>query len=367
MFRILNLTTLSLFLGLLLIVYMLFDGNWIKKILAVVASIVLLAGAENLIWIVSRRWETFADNESVQGVCAALLALVIILLIERIFKINNSVCLSGSSYLNMTLISVGSGVIAEIIVISDYADDSKVMLGLSIICLMNVSVYYLYGKVTEAYEEKSQKEMMEQQMKMYVNQFELINQSQRKVKSIHHDLKNHMLLLRSYLLEEKYEEALFYIDKIESGLVISNEYAKSGNLAIDSIINYMLERVGNFCSPHIELEVPDDSFILDYDLNIILGNLLDNAIEAIKKAKEKRLFVKLRFDKGIFYIGVYNSYDGILKKRRGKFPETKKNRANHGIGMANIQTVVDKYNGIMEISNTNNIFKVDIALYVGVT
>ena len=48
------------------------------------------------------------ENEAVQGICAALLALIIIQLIERFFTIDKSVCLPGSSYLNMIFISVGS-------------------------------------------------------------------------------------------------------------------------------------------------------------------------------------------------------------------------------------------------------------------
>ncbi len=367
MFHILDLTTTSLFFGLLFIAYFLFEGGRIKKIMAAVASIVLVIGAENVVWLVFGRGKASVENEAVQGICAALLALIIILLIERFFTIDKSVCLPGSSYLNMIFISVGSGIVAEIIVISDSIDRARAMIGLTIICLMNVGVYYLFEKTIEAYGEKIQKSIMEQQVKMYINQFDIISQSQQRIRSIRHDLKNHMLLLKAYLMEEKCNEALSYIDRLESGLDVSNEYAKSGNMAIDSIINYMLERTGDFCCPNVEIEVPDHVFISDFDLNIVLGNLLDNAIEAVQGAKNKQISIKLKYNKGVFYIGVHNSYDGILKRGRGKFPGTKKNKGYHGIGLVNVQAVVDKYKGIMEISNTGDFFKIDIVLYVEVT
>lgn len=102
----------------------------------------------------------------------------------------------------------------------------------------------------------------------------------------------------------------------------------------------------------------------DFDLNMLLSNLMDNALEAIEKTEERVLTVRIKYIKRILYISVYNSYDGNVKKDGDRLQTTKVKKEEHGIGMTSIQSIVDKYQGEMTVQTVEDMFKTDIIMYV---
>ena len=101
------------------------------------------------------------------------------------------------------------------------------------------------------------------------------------------------------------------------------------------------------------------------DISLILGNLLENAIEGAEKA-EKRKYIKLRikYDKKNLLIAVENSYGGKLKKIKGELRTTKEDTANHGIGLASVRRAARKYQGTVFIDDTiPECFLVRVVLY----
>lgn len=103
-------------------------------------------------------------------------------------------------------------------------------------------------------------------------------------------------------------------------------------------------------------------FISDIDLYALFGNLLDNAIEAVKALDEDRRTVGLsvRVQNGIVRINVYNGYAGDIKFEGGLPVTTKEDKASHGFGLKSIRRIVDKYDGEMSISADNGVFEVNI-------
>lgn len=91
---------------------------------------------------------------------------------------------------------------------------------------------------------------------------------------------------------------------------------------------------------------------------VILGNLLENAIEAAEQTKEKWLLVDIRFRQGILRIDIENSFSGTLKEGR------KIEKDNHGIGLGNVKKIVEKYEGSVEICPQNTTFDVKLILYM---
>lgn len=109
---------------------------------------------------------------------------------------------------------------------------------------------------------------------------------------------------------------------------------------------------------------PDNLLIQSYDIGIILGNALDNAIEACRKLEENEpnaeTFIRLSsFPKGkMIFIEIENSFDGkVIRKRQSEFPVTDKaDREAHGIGFANIKNAAEKYHGAVDWSVNNKVF-----------
>lgn len=105
--------------------------------------------------------------------------------------------------------------------------------------------------------------------------------------------------------------------------------------------------------------------ISEADLNIVLGNLLDNAGEALQKSDEKHLDIRLKYEKGILYLSIYNSFDGVVYKgSNSKFKTRKRDDVKHGYGLQSVERVVKKYSGIMRISCSKHLFCVDLFFYV---
>lgn len=361
-----NLTTVSLFIGLMIVTIIIFEGNVWKK--AAVVAVAMASGiiAENVVWEMCSRGLLPVESEPVGGLCSVVLELLLILIVEKYVHLDRYTKLPQSSYLNVIFLSVGSVILSEIIALPERSNDA-IMLGLGIICFMNVSTYYIYEKISESYRQNLEKAAMAQQIEMYANQFEIIGQSRENLRALRHDMRNHVSLINAYLQNQEYEEACDYVKRFGETIENTKEYVKTGNVEVDSILNYKLEYIDKEigCKPEIEVDVPGQSFMSDFDLNILLGNLLDNAMEALKRVEKKYLSIELRFAKGALYISIYNSYDGKIRRKSGRLISNKEEKENHGIGLANVERIVKKYDGVMKINCEGMVFGVDIIIYIG--
>ena len=359
-----NLTTFSLLAGLMFAAITIFDGSVPKKIMAVIISVASGTISENIVWKLSAALLPQAKNEAVECMCAVILNFLIVLIIERYISPDRYAILPRGGYFNILLISVGSVILSEIIILQDDPGNSA-MIGLSIICLINVGTYYMYEKISESWNNRLKNAEMEQQIRMYANQFDIINQTRQNIQSFRHDMKNHLSLLSIFLANNEHEKAADYIKSLNEVLENEREYVKTGNIEIDSILNYKLEQAERSigCKTDIQIDVPDQSFMSGFDLNVLLGNLLDNALEAVSKAEDKFLDIRIRYTKGILYISIYNTFDGNISIKDNRLSSTKKNIGNHGVGLENIKKIVEKYEGTINIEHNSHLFKADLILF----
>ena len=100
----------------------------------------------------------------------------------------------------------------------------------------------------------------------------------------------------------------------------------------------------------------------DIDILILLGNLLDNAMEACKRLEiedgEKFIYVNARVQKGFLCIQVNNSYNGLLNLVENSYATVKTEKHFCGIGLSNIERIVNKYHGKLNITHTETVFSV---------
>ena len=139
----------------------------------------------------------------------------------------------------------------------------------------------------------------------------------------------------------------------------------TGNLIIDSILNSKLsEAVEKDISVSVHVMLPADVKIETDDMVVILGNVLDNAIEACEQIPtDKRLELMLKYEDGCIIVSVRNSFDGNMNRKGDVFVSLKSDKSLHGIGLQSVRHTVEKHNGEMQISTTKNIFSVDAILY----
>lgn len=187
-----------------------------------------------------------------------------------------------------------------------------------------------------------------------------------ELKQFRHDIKNHVGALNQMIASNEIDKALEYLSAMNDISDTSELLCNTGNVALDSIVNYKLssaKEVGIKCT--LRASIPTGINIADKDIIIIMGNLLDNAIEACSKlSTEKYIKVNMNYKKGIFLIFVSNNYNGIAEKNGTKFITLKSNKSLHGLGLKNVQKTISKYNGTLEINETSTEFNVSTMMFV---
>lgn len=235
------------------------------------------------------------------------------------------------------------------------------------ILLINIVVFYLYNMLMEVHHQLREKEMMELKVKVYSGQLETITQTQKKIRRLLHDMVHHIMQLYSMASLNKNAEMLEYLDKMEQAMINPKEHVSSGNKDIDGILNFMLEKAVSILKKvDVQVKIPEDLHTCSFELAVILGNIIDNAIEAARQTEDKWLSLQITADKGILFIRVSNSYCGCIKTSGDKLLTSKEDKENHGLGLDSVKDMIKKYNGDMKRTCDKNIFTVDILLYLTV-
>ena len=159
-FHIPDLTTMSLFFGLLAIAVLLFEGGIWRKGFAVIVSLATGIISENIVWKIFTGIPLLSGSEAAGAFCSVVLEFLILLCVERFVFIKRYKRLPAGIYANSLLIATGSAVLSEIIVLQAESK-TAVWIGMSMICLINLSTYYTYEKNAESWEEKLRHAQME--------------------------------------------------------------------------------------------------------------------------------------------------------------------------------------------------------------
>lgn len=238
--------------------------------------------------------------------------------------------------------------------------------GLSVTCilflLINLVIFYLYDKIIAHVAQQKEHEILVMQNRDYHYMIENMRVSVENTRQLKHDLKNHAVVLDSLTKNEQYEELKDYLKTIFQD--ISGTYVETGNTTIDSILNFKIQecKSKDICFDPI-VAVPQEMQI-SYDiLTIVLGNLLDNAIDATDKLKEGReICFRLTYEAGLLYLHMSNPYRGTLNIKDGVYQSTKTVSEYHGYGLKNIQKAIDRNGGHMHIEAKDQRFTVNIVL-----
>lgn len=199
-------------------------------------------------------------------------------------------------------------------------------------------------------------------MTKHYNEVENIYKQMRGWK---HDYHNHIQTMKAYLALEKYEDMNEYLNDLDRDLTNIDTVLKTGNVMVDAILNSKLSlAVSQDININAKATVPENLQVADIDLCVIIGNLMDNAMEAAVKLeshKDRFIRVYIREMKGQLYISITNSTAGEIKKTNKEYISTKLG-INHGFGLKRVDSIVDKYNGFINRQSEERVFATEIIL-----
>ncbi|HBN83586.1 MAG TPA: ATP-binding protein [Clostridiales bacterium] len=180
-----------------------------------------------------------------------------------------------------------------------------------------------------------------------------------------HDYHNHIQTMLALIGKD--EPLKEYLLNLNDDLTTVDTVIKTGNVMIDAILNSKISLIqSKKISVNAKATVPPELKILEVDLCIILGNLLDNAMEACLAGVDNTVFppwirVYMGMLKGQLYISVSNSVKGEVR-RVGKTYLSTKDSNTHGFGLTRIDRIVNKYNGYINRKNEEGVFATEIML-----
>ena len=190
----------------------------------------------------------------------------------------------------------------------------------------------------------------------------------RQTRGWRHDYHNHIQTMKAHLAMGELAKLEEYLNELDTDLTTVDTVIKTGNVMMDAILNSKIS-LAKARGIRIDAKavVPKELAISEVELSLIVGNLMDNAMEACMKiTEEEKRFIRVYIDilKGQLYIYVMNSVEGT-PKRSGKIYLSTKNAKEgsyHGFGLMRIDKVVERYHGYLERQDEEGVFATEVML-----
>lgn len=240
---------------------------------------------------------------------------------------------------------------------------------LSVILMMSILVF----NMNRQYEiEKELAKLKAEQAELLERDYTTLNHAYAVNAKLFHDFHNHIGVLRQLLSHEKYAEAVEYLDELQSPVKEMTDIVRTGDETVDYLINSKAAAAAaSGIQLQAQVEFPRHTNIRSVDLCVILGNLLDNALEAARQVSlSEPRFIKLTIRRinQMLVIKVENSFLVSPVQEKGRLKTTKTESGLHGWGLKSARTAAEKYDGMIQTTYAGNLFRAVATLsYQGVT
>lgn len=272
--------------------------------------------------------------------------------------------LTPKLWLLIDIIALTSFITSIYVIIYTDNDDSRYQAILMLlICLAsNIAMFFIIDIISKSLKIETENRIHQLQANYYTS----LEKDFDTIRKIRHDMNNHLHVIYSLAEDNQTEEISSYIQSISSHLSAGNIKIFSSNTILNAVLNNKYEAILqaniNF-APNINL--PDNLPIDAMDLCSIFSNTLDNALEASLRLPDHLspyIQLKARFDRGYFVYYIENQIDQQITEQNGHFISSKDNKSNHGFGLLNIQDIVKKYNGDIQITYDTTKFSLTLII-----
>lgn len=346
-------------------------GSWKKKLYCSVLVMVFIIGVTALVLnivgiLCGSSYVNLVEEQSNARIISLIIIQVLIFYTTRIFLLKREEDIGELSwdmwFITIVIPLISIIILAFLLEISintnmAFRDDGlKMAIFASLgVFLTNILIYLMYIKLKKDTTERIEYELLKQRYKIQERNIEDIKQLYSRLRKVKHDVKHHLNLIKMLIEDNKNSEALNYLKKYsDSEYSLKQDDIFCENMILNYIINLksrIMEQKGiNFyCDVCGNVQG-----VTDVDLNIVLGNLLDNAIEACESVygKDKEVILSIYIRTSYLVIIVKNTYTGDLNNLYQKHT-SKENCNEHGFGLLSVKDVVEKYNGKLDIEHSD--------------
>ncbi len=236
------------------------------------------------------------------------------------------------------------------------------MLAMAVLIMIYANTYMKEKRHVEAYAQVIE-EHYNQQL-YYMESLETLNQ---KLNSERHDFNHHLGVVYGLLEDNEGQKARDYTHKLVTVVEDYQSFIYTPYPVIRAMINYKLSMVSEEgIDFNLRVNLSEGLDLNEYDLTIILGNMLDNAVESCMLLEVEHRYIELNVYVKLDYlvIQVKNARIDTQQDEAYNYETTKEDSENHGFGLKNIEYLVNKYNGMMKVEQGNDFFVTDVALLI---
>ncbi len=230
--------------------------------------------------------------------------------------------------------------------------------------LVDIIIYGMLLKLSKSNREEIRYKLMESQIEQQEKMLTSILESNEKIRVLKHDMKNYLMTAIGLIDNKEYNKVKSYmVNLIGQEIDTIETFVTTNSQTLSALLNIKLDTCNkNKINWNVEI-TSDLTNISDVDISIIIGNLLDNAIEASKKVKNKPFIdIKIFDSKDYVNIVIKNKIDNSVLFFNPNLFTTKKDKNSHGIGLMSVKKIVKKYNGMYKVYEENKTIVVNIML-----
>lgn len=238
---------------------------------------------------------------------------------------------------------------------------------IAFVVMFNVGAIAIYAFIIRLLQEILQRQTLESENRILLlqsKQYQNIQEQVQHTRQMRHDLKQHLLILQNYLVSENTQEMNTYINQYLQEYSMETPLSFCKNNAVNALCSYYSELAKENKIPlNISINLPSQLPLPEPDFCVLLGNLLENALEACQIIPEDKRFIKVKIEyMEEKYIGITadNRFNGNLIYENNFLKSTKSK--DRGIGTQSIQFLVKKYHGEYSTEYNDDIFMTSILL-----
>lgn len=358
------LNLLSTFLGLLAIGFS-YSGTIKRKCMFVFCVLAISCLIDLAVYAVLVRTLDNNNYSTYASILSLLLLLAAQLIIKKLFGENINAELNNRHW----LFYIASLLVCIITSLFIFTDRTISPLSLSIVCgaflLVNIIISYLIDDLVDSSKDALENQVLRDQMRAYEREIILQNEKMEILRSFRHDMKYHFSEISALASAGDTKQIKKYVSNMDDNLKESTMLVDSGNTGLDTVLNYMLQCAADKDIPvNVRVAVPEELELSAYDMNIILGNLIENAIEAQKEVNAPRIDLVISYSMDSLIIELSNTYSHKVRFKEGLPVTTKRPTSEHGYGIRNVRKVLDKYTNTLDFNCSEDRFTVRILMKI---
>lgn len=234
--------------------------------------------------------------------------------------------------------------------------------------LVIIYIVFLLGSITygirSSIVQRKLLQELEQSQKLLhsvLARNDYLQEKQESTRSLRHDMKHHLQAILGYVRKGQLHEAQQYIISLSSMKACLRQEPRSGNILVDSVVAASLSKACASTQICCDMLLPQTLPLAAPDISILFGNLIDNAVEATGFHYTDFINIEAKISKNCLVVVVANSFLSQQQELAHRLSSTK-GPSHQGLGFKNIQAVVDKYEGILNVQGAHNVFTVTAVL-----